>query len=282
MVSARHPTVRRRRLGVELRRLREQAGLTIGRVAKSLECSDSKISRIETGQVAATPRDVRDMVELYRASDEERDALIQIAREVRQKGWWHAYGDVPIVPAYIDLEVTAASIRMYAALLVPGLLQTREYASAVLRAVHQELPPEQIERWIDLRMARQSILTRNGSLAIWVILDEAVLRRPVGGHRTMREQLRHLTEMATLPNLTLQVLPFIVGEHAGVDGAFTIFGFSKPANPDVIHLEHTTGDLYLESAQEVEEYMLAFNRLRAVGLSQDESIALLGRLTVEL
>jgi transcriptional regulator with XRE-family HTH domain len=282
MVSARHPTVRRRRLGVELRRLREQAGLTIDRVAKSLECSDSKISRIETGQVAATPRDVRDMVELYRASDEERDALIQIAREVRQKGWWHAYGDVPIVPAYIDLEVTAASIRMYAALLVPGLLQTREYASAVLRAVHQELPPEQIERWIDLRMARQSILTRNGSLAIWVILDEAVLRRPVGGHRTMREQLRHLTEMATLPNLTLQVLPFIVGEHAGVDGAFTIFGFSKPANPDVIHLEHTTGDLYLESAQEVEEYMLAFNRLRAVGLSQDESIALLGRLTVEL
>lgn len=275
MAAARHgPTVRRRRLGAELRRLREEAGLTIERVAKSLECSDSKISRIENGQVGASPRDVRDMLELYEVAAPQRDALIEIAREARQKGWWHAYRDVPVVPASIGLEDTATAMRMYAALLVPGLLQTRDYASAVLRALQPGLDAEEFERWVDLRIRRQSLLDRADAPALWAILDEAALRRPVGGPQVMAEQLRRLAEAAGRPNVTLQVLPFGAGEHAGMDGGFTIFGFSRSADSDVVHLDNTTGDLYLENPEEIQRYNEVFEQLHTAALGADESLAL--------
>ncbi|HEX6676308.1 MAG TPA: helix-turn-helix transcriptional regulator [Actinomycetes bacterium] len=276
MAAERHgPTVRRRRLGAELRRLREEAGLTIERVAKSMECSDSKISRIENGQVGATPRDVRDMLELYEVPAPQRDALIEIAREARQKGWWHAYRDLSVVvPASIGLEDTATAMRMYAALLVPGLLQTRDYASAVLRALQPGLDAEEFERWVDLRIRRQSLLEREDAPALWAILDEAALRRPVGGTRVMAEQLRRLGEAAERPNVTLQVLPFGAGEHAGMDGGFTIFGFSRSADSDVVHLDNTTGDLYLENAEEIRRYNEVFEQLRAAALGPAESRAM--------
>jgi transcriptional regulator with XRE-family HTH domain len=271
--------VRRRRLGAELRRLREEAGLTIERVAKSLECSDSKISRIENGQVGASPRDVRDMLELYEVDAQQRDALIEIAREARQKGWWHAYRDVPVVPASIGLEEGARALRMYAALLVPGLLQTRDYASAVLRALQPSLDAEQFERWVDLRLRRQSLLDRAGAPALWTILDEAVLRRPVGGAEVMREQLRRLAEAAERTNVTVQVLPFAAGEHAGMDGGFTIFGFSRSTDSDVVHLDNSSGDLYLEDPEEIQRYNEVFDQLRTAALRPDESLALVVALS---
>ncbi len=275
MATARHgPTVRRRRLGAELRRLREESGLTIERVAKSLECSDSKISRIENGQVGASPRDVRDMLELYEVDAQQRDALIEIAREARQKGWWHAYRDVPVVPASIGLEEGATALRMYAALLVPGLLQTRDYAIAVLRALQPSLDAEQFERWVDLRLRRQSLLDRAGAPALWTILDEAVLRRPVGGAEVMRDQLRRLAEASERPNVTLQVLPFAAGEHAGMDGGFTIFGFSRSADSDVVHLDNSSGDLYLEDPEEIRRYNEVFDQLKTAALRPDDSLAL--------
>jgi len=279
MVTARQgPTVRRRRLGAELRRLRDEAGLTIERVAKSLECSESKVSRIETGQVGASPRDVRDMLALYEVSREQRESLIQLAREARNKGWWHAYGDVPVVPAYVGLEDTATAFRMYAALLVPGLLQTPAYASAVIRTLNQDLDAEQIDRWVELRMNRQRLLTREDPPRLWAILDEAVLRRPVGGPGVMREQLQRLAEAAARPNVTLQVLPFTSGEHAGMDGGFTIFGFSQSAASDVVHLDNTTGDLYLETPGEIEQYNRVFAQLRSAALEPDASAALVAAL----
>lgn len=275
MATARHgPTVRRRRLGAELRRLREESGLTIERVAKSLECSDSKISRIENGQVGASPRDVRDMLGLYEVDAQQRDALIEIAREARQKGWWHAYRDVPVVPASIGLEEGATALRMYAALLVPGLLQTRDYAIAVLRALQPSLAAEQFERWVDLRLRRQSLLDRVGAPTLWTILDEAVLRRPVGGAEVMRDQLRRLVEDSERPNVTLQVLPFAAGEHAGMDGGFTIFGFARSADSDVVHLDNSSGDLYLEDPEEIRRYNEVFDQLKTAALRPDDSLAL--------
>jgi transcriptional regulator with XRE-family HTH domain len=276
------PTVRRRRLGIELRRHRESAGLTIDRVAEILECSHSKISRIETGQVRATPRDVRDMLEIYGVESEQREALIQIAREARQTGWWHAYGDVIKESAYVGLEVAAASIRSYEGLLIPGLLQTTHYARAVTRAVRPEQRPEQIERQVELRMARQSILTQDDPPALWAILDEAVLRRSVGEHGIMGEQLHHLTEVAELPTVTLQVLQYSAGEHAGMDGAFTILSFPEPADPAVVYLENATSDLYLEGPDEVRRYTLLFDHLRAAALKPDDSTALIATLLKEL
>lgn len=281
-MTRRSPTVRRRRLGFELRRLREAADLNIDQVAKALECSDSKISRIETGRVSATPRDVRDMLELYQVSNEQRDALIQIAREARQKGWWHEYNDVPIVPAYVGLEVAAASVRVYDPLLVPGILQTVEYAEAVIRSVFPKLPREEIERRAELRMTRQSLLTQDDPLMLWVVLDEAVLHRLAGECAVAREQLHRLIEKAKLPNVTLQVLPFAAGMHAGVDGAFTIIGFDEPADPDLVFLEHAAVALYLETAEEVDRFALLFDQLRGAALDPGASADFIAALAKEL
>jgi transcriptional regulator with XRE-family HTH domain len=279
MATARQgPTVRGRQLGAELRRLREESGLTIERVAKSLECSESKVSRIENGQVGATPRDVRDMLDLYEVEPQRREALIEVARQARQKGWWNAYRDVPIVPASIGLEENATALRMYAALLVPGLLQTRDYASAVLRSLQPDLDADQFERWVDLRIKRQSLLYRADAPALWVLLDEAVLRRPVGGPEVMAEQLRRLAEAADGPNVTLQVVPFAAGEHAGMDGGFTIFAFSRSADSDVVHLDISSGDLYLERPEQIRRYNQVFDQLRAAALEPDDSHALLVEL----
>lgn len=271
------PVVRRQRLGLELRRLREAAGLTIEQVAERLECSDSKVSRIETGQVGATPRDVRDMLELYDVDAEQRKALVQHAREGRKRRWWDAFGDVPIVPAYVGLEVAAASIYTYEPLLVPGLLQTREYATAILQTLSLGAPLEQVERRVELRMARQSLLTK-GTPALWAVIDEAALRRPVGGQAVMRAQLQRLLDAAALPGVTLQVLPFGVGQHAGMDGAFTVLRFPESADPDLVYLEHTDNDLYLERAEDVSRFILVFEQLRSVALNPEESATFVAAL----
>ena len=245
------PTVRRRRLGIELRRLREEAGLTIDQVAQRLECSDSKISRIETGQVSATPRDVRDMLKIYEVGEEQRAELLQIAREARQKSWWQAYGDIPVPPA-VAFKADAFSMSIYQALAVPGLFQTKDYARAVLRAMRPELAPGQIERRVELRLARQPILTRDQPPALWVVLDEAALRRPIGGLEIMRKQLEHLLEAAAWPNVSVQVLPLKVGAHAGMGGRFIIDSLAERIYSEVVSHDHRARDQYIEQAHSVD------------------------------
>jgi transcriptional regulator with XRE-family HTH domain len=275
-VTTRTPTGRRRRLGAELRRLREEAELTIDRVAEALECSQSKISRIETGQVSATPRDVRDMLALYRVSDADREAIVQIAREARQRGWWQKFVDVPDgVPAYVGLEAAATSIDIYMALIVPALLQTADYARAVIGAVRPDLPAAEIDRRVELRLHRQALLDQERPPTLRVLLDDTVLRRPVGGPAVMAAQRRRLLKDADRPAVTLRVLPTGAGAHAGMDGPFTIFGFPAAAERDVVALDSAADALYLEDADDLRRYRRVFELLLPAALTPEESAALI-------
>jgi transcriptional regulator with XRE-family HTH domain len=271
-MTTRTPTGRRRRLGAELRRLREEAGLTIDQVAEALECSQSKVSRIETGQVSATPRDVRDMLGLYQVPDSQREAMVQIAREARQPGWWQKFVDVPDgVPAYVGLETAATSIDIYMSVIVPALLQTADYARAVIGAVRPDLPGAEINRRVELRLRRQALLDQDRPPALRVLLDDTVLRRPVGGEKVMAAQRRRLLEDAARPAVTLQVLPTEDGVHAGMDGPFTIFGFPAPAERDVVALDSAADALYLEGPEDVARYRRVFGLLLPAALTPEAS-----------
>lgn len=276
-MPGRSTTVRQRRLALELRQLRVAAGLTMEQVAVALPCSIAKISRIETAQIGVSPRDVGDLLKLYGVDGEQRDALLLLAQEARQKGWWHqAYRDLPVV-AYVALEWEAAFLYEYKMEVIPGLFQTREYATAIIQAIRIDLTAREIARRVELRMARQSLLTKESAPNLWVVIDEAVLRRQVGGREVMRRQLERLCEVAALPNVTLQVLPFAIGGHAGVDGGFTIVGSSEQAHPDVVHVENLTSDLYLEDSDAVRQYTLAFDHLRATALPPSDSAQFLAK-----
>jgi transcriptional regulator with XRE-family HTH domain len=222
MTDTGNPTVLRRRLGAELRRLREAAGLTIDQVADALEFSPSKVSRMERARVGALPRDVGALAQLYGIDQEQSDRLVQEARDTRAaraNGWWHDYGDVhPAGSRYMGLEAAADRIRAYEALLVPGLLQTPDYARAVIRAVQPHLRPHQVDRWVEAREVRQALLRQDAPPVIWTIVDEGALHRPVGGRRVMRQQLQRLIHDSALDTVTLQVLPLGVGEHAPCTG----------------------------------------------------------------
>jgi transcriptional regulator with XRE-family HTH domain len=276
------PTVRRRRLGNELRRLRLSAGVTIDQVAKHLECSESKISRIETGQVTALPRDVSDMLKLYEVGGDQQDELMQLAREARKKGWWHAYGGVPPRSAYIGFEAAAERISTYEPMVVPGLLQTPAYARTVIRTTYPNLSAEDIEQRIRVLGVRQALLKQEDPLTVQAVLDEAVLRRPIGGPETMRAQLLRLAEAAELPTVTIQVMPLRVGEHMGLCGAFTILSFWEPTQPNVVYLEDTTRESFLEAEEETRQYELAFEQLCGAALRPDASYRLFGALSKEL
>jgi transcriptional regulator with XRE-family HTH domain len=278
-MTTRSPAGRRRRLGAELRRLREDAGLTIDKVAEALDCSQSKVSRIETGQVGATPRDVRDMLALYRVTETQREALVQIAREARERGWWQKFVDVPDgVPAFVGLEAAARSIDIYMSLVVPALLQTSDYTRAVIRAVRPDLPDREIDRRVELRMSRQPLLEQEDPPTLRALLDESLLRRPVGGDAVMRAQLHKLVEAAALPNVTIQVLPGSTGAHAGMDGPFTIFGFPASAKLDVVVLDSAADVVYLEGPDDLRRYRRVFELLGPAALTPEGSIAFLTRL----
>ena len=270
------PTVRRRRLAGELRRLRDEANLTIDEVAEKLECSASKISRIETGNVGVTPRDARDLLELYGVPEDKRDALVQLAREARQKGWWHAYNEV-FTGSFVGLEQDATSLHTHQALLVPGLLQTERYTRAVHRAIRPDVQESEVDRRVKARMERQRLLTDPNPPEYWAVIDEAVLNRTVGGPAVMREQLSHLVDTAALPNVTLQVVPFTAGEHAGMEGSFLILGFPEQADPDVVYVEYTTSGVYLEQPSDVRRYTVMFDHLRATALKPDDTVAMIKR-----
>ncbi len=276
MSYGRSPTVRRRRLGMELRRLRESAGLMIEDVARHLECSMSRVSRIETGKSVARIRDVRDMMDLYHLVDEaRRDELLTLAKEAQQRGWWADYESVlsagPGLDTYVGLEASASSIRTYQTHLVPGLLQTEEYARALIRASRPGETPESVDRRIALRTRRQAMLHDDDGLELWAVLDEAVLRRPIGGHAVMRAQLVRLLESGELPRVTIQVLPFARGAHAGVEGSFSIIGFPDPTDLDVVYVDCPAGNIFLEKEKDVRRHTTWFDHLRAAALPPDES-----------
>jgi transcriptional regulator with XRE-family HTH domain len=281
MTTRRSPTVRRRRLGLELRRLREAAGITIEVVAERLECSSSKISRIETGHSGATPRDVRDMLTVYGVTGAVADDLVQVAREARQKGWWHLYGTV-LTGAYVGLEAAASSIDQYEAQVVPGLLQVSEYARTMICRARPDVSATEVDRRVRVRLARQSLVTQDDPLHLGVVLDEAVFHRLVGGPAVMRRQLDHLAMVAELPNVTLQVLPFAAGAHAGMDGSFAILGYDDPADPDVVFAENAAGGLFLEKDEELRRYHVIFDHLRASALPPEQSVEFIAARAKEL
>lgn len=271
MVRDHSPTVRRRRLAGELRRLRDQAQLTIDDVAEKLECSASKISRIETGHVGVTPKDTRELLKLYGVDADQLEALVQLAREARKKGWWHAYSEV-FSGAFVGLEAETSSLRAYQALLVPGLLQTEDYMRAVIRAARPDATDAQVEKRVQARLARQRLLSEPDPPRYWAVVDEAVLCRSVGGAQVMHAQLEWLLERATLPHVTIQVLPFAAGAHAGMEGPFLILGFPEQADPDVVYVDKTTAGFYLEEPAEILRYTLMFDHLRAAALAPEESL----------
>jgi len=261
--------------------LRDAKGLTIERVARHLECSDSKISRIEKGQVSALPRDVSDMLDLYHVDDGKRSELLQLARRARRRPWWEVeFHDLPL--AYASYQAAALATRTYQVLLVPGLLQTQDYARAVLRALRAGLDPPDVEGRVEFRMRQQALLTHPNPPSLHAVLEEAVLRRPVGSVAVMRQQLKQLLEWTEHPNVTVQVLRFVAGEHAGMDGAFTIYTFDETAELDVVYLEHTANDFLLEDADAVARYRTLFAHLGEQALGPEESRSFVSKASKDL
>jgi transcriptional regulator with XRE-family HTH domain len=268
------PTVRRRRLGSELRRLREDHSIKLEEVAERLGVAASTLSRIETGKAPTKSVYLTAMLEMYGVTDPaQRQVLVDMAREGHRKGWWSVYDDV--LPTgfgiYVGLEAEAAGLRAFEGEAVQGLFQTPDYARAILREVQVRDTDEQVERLVDLRMKRQEVLDRNPPLDVWMILDEAVVRRTIGGPEVMRDQLARLVEESKKPNVTLQVLPFETDSHAGLRGPFSILEFPERADADVAYVESVAGIIYLEKEREVRTCAEAFDRLRAAALSPGQS-----------
>jgi hypothetical protein len=258
------PTVRRLQLGARLRSLRVAKGVTRDRAGWEIRASESKISRMELGRVGFKERDVTDLLRLYGVDDPgEHQRLLALAREANTPGWWHSYGDVLSTwfQNYLDLEQSAELIRTYEIQFVPGLLQTDAYARAVILLGHAGATDEEIHRRADLRMARKQMLTRPDPPRLWAVLDEAVLRRPIGGQAVLREQIEALLEATQLPSVRLQVIPFESGGHAAAGGAFSILRFPYPDMPDVVYIEHLTSGLYLDKREDVDHYLAAMGRL---------------------
>ncbi|MCN9243243.1 helix-turn-helix domain-containing protein [Streptomyces sp. RY43-2] len=282
MASNVNPTVRRRRLGQELRKLREQKEMTAEEVAERLLVSQSKISRLENGRRSISPRDVRDLCGVYEVEDQHLvDSLMEMARASRQQGWWHAFKDIPY-SVYIGLETDAESLRVYEPQIVTGLLQTPAYAEALIQGALPETPPADIDSRVKVRMRRQDRITdEKNPLRLWVVLDEAALRRIVGDRSVMREQLEYLADMSRLPHVTVQVLPFDVGAHPGLNGQYAILEFTDAADSSVVYLEGVTSDLYLEKAHEVQKYAVMYEHLRAQALNVDQSRQLIADMAKE-
>ncbi|WP_217206561.1 helix-turn-helix transcriptional regulator [Streptomyces sp. AC550_RSS872] len=272
MASNVNPTVRRRRLGQELRRLRELKGMTAEEVAERLLVSQSKISRLENGRRSISQRDVRDLCGVYEVEDHRIvDSLMQMAKDSRQQGWWHTFGDIPY-SVYIGLETDAASLRVYDPQVVPGLLQTKQYAEALIAGALPETASTEIEKRVQVRMRRQErISTEENPLRLWTVLDEAALRRVVGNRSLMRDQLEQLVEQSQLPHVTVQVIPFDMGAHPGLNGQYAILEFPDAADSSVVYIEGVTSDLYLEKANDVQKYSVMYEHLRAQALNVDQS-----------
>lgn len=283
--SAAGPTVLRMMLGAQLRRLRESRGVTREGAGWEIRASESKISRMELGRVGFKERDIADLLTLYGITDpQEREALLRLARDANSPGWWHQYGDVlpSWFQAYLGLEAAAALIRTYELQFVPGLLQTQEYARAVVLLGHGRALPAEIDRRVALRMRRQQVLHRKDPPQLWAVVDEAALRRPIGGPVVMRQQVTALIDATRLPNVRLQVVPFAAGGHAAAGGAFSILRFSDAELPDVVYIEQLTSALYLDKREDLEFYAVAMERLCVEAEPPERTPELLGRILADL
>jgi transcriptional regulator with XRE-family HTH domain len=279
------PTVRRRRLGAELRRLREAQSLKLEEVAERLGVAPSTLSRIETGKAPTKTAYLTAMLGWYGVDDPgARKVMVDMAREGHRKGWWSIYDDV--LPSgfdiYVGLEAEASGLRSYESDLIHGLLQTTDYALAVLREVRPRDSEELLERGVELRMQRQRILDQDPPLDLWIILGESAVRRIIGGPAVMRRQLQHLIQASRWPNVTLQVLAFDCGAHAGLIGPFSILEFPERTDTDVAYTECLGGMIYLEKDREVRTLAEAFDRMRASALSPAASVELIERVAEEL
>jgi transcriptional regulator with XRE-family HTH domain len=279
------PTVLRILLGAQLRRLREAKGISREEAGYLIRASESKISRMELGRVGFKERDIADLLSLYGIThQDERAALLALARQAKTPGWWQRYSDV--LPSwfqtYLGLEEAASLIRTYEVQFVPGLLQTQDYARAVITHGNPGATAEEIERRVSLRLKRQQLLTRSDAPQLWAVVDEAALRRPMGSPAVMAAQIEGLIKSSELPNVTLQVLPFHVGAHSAEAGAFTILRFPEPDLPDVVYTEQLTGALYLDKREDVDAYMATVDRLSVESAPPRTTIEILSKILQEM
>ena len=268
------PTALRMILGNQLRRLREAAGVTPDRAGYEIRASRSKISRMEHGRVSFKTRDLAGLLTLYGVADEQlRARMLSLARQANARAWWSRYDDILAdwFEGYLGLEGAASVIRTFETQFVHGLFQTEDYARAVTLLDHKPAPADEIDRRVSLRLRRQEVLANAERPQVWSVMDEAVLRRPVGGRAVMRAQLEHLAEAARLPQVTIQVVPFARGGHAAAGGSFTILRFAEPELPDVVYIEQLTSALYLSDRADVDQYLEVMTELSAQALTPARS-----------
>ena len=278
------PTARRMVLGGQLRRLREGQNISREAAGEAIRGSESKISRLELGRVSLKERDVSDLLRFYGVTDGgELESFLQLVRESNQPGWWHRYHD--LVPRwfqdYVGLEESASRIQTYEVAFVPGLVQTEQYARAVVRRGLPDAPDDEVERRVSLRMHRQDLLAEPSTCRLWAVVDEAVLHRAVGGTDVLRKQLEHLLDVTTQSNISLQVVPFRFGGSAA-ETSFTLLRFAERELPDIVYLEHLCGALYLDKLDEVEIYSKVVQRLAVEAETPDESRRTLEKVLADL
>ncbi|NEA32656.1 helix-turn-helix transcriptional regulator [Streptomyces sp. SID13031] len=269
------PTALRIMLGAHLRRLRERAGVTRPEAGWAIRSSESKISRMELGRVGFKVRDIEDLLTLYSVTDaEERDRLVQLARDANNRGWWHRYHDVTPdwFDAYLGLEAAADLIRTYEVQFVPGLLQTPEYTRAVAALTSgTERPAVELDRVVALRKTRQAVLDRDPPLRLWAVIEESALRRPIGGPVVLRDQLAALFEAIHRPNVTVQIIPLGAAGHPATAGAFSVLRFPQADLPDVVYLEHLTSALYLDKPDDLDAYTQVLDSLTVSALPPQQA-----------
>jgi hypothetical protein len=278
------PTAVRMILGSQMHRFREAAGITPDEAAYQIRASRSKISRMENGRVGFKRRDVEDLLTLYGVTDAgARGAALSLVAETNSTGWWNQHGDVAPgwFEPYLGLESAASVIRDFELQFVPGLFQTEHYARAVTLLTPAAMPGEETERRVSLRLKRQDLLARQDPPHVWAIVDEGVLRRPIGGQAVMRAQLTRLAEVAELPHVTLQVIPFGRGGHAAVGGSFNVLRFDNPDVPDVVYIEQIASALYLDKREDVELYLEVMDRLGAKSLTPQDTQRFLAKILDE-
>lgn len=273
MPAHRSPSARQRRLAAILRSLRKEKGMSRDAVAEQMGCSAPTITRIEAALVGARIADVTMLLEIYEVPAHTRDVLLQLARDARKRGWWDKLSDtIPeYFQSYVGLEEDASSISGYETEYIPGLFQTEEYGRAVIGAEPIRPPEEDLAQALSIRMKRQELLTSANPPEMWMVLNEAVIRREVGGQEAMRRQLRHLLELSRQNTINIQVLAFDTGVHPAMNGGFRLMKFPKPSDPDVVYVEYWRGSIYLESPNDVDAYNRLFDHLRATALGPDET-----------
>jgi transcriptional regulator with XRE-family HTH domain len=278
------PTVRLRRLAAELRSLRAASELTRDEVVERTGINAATMYRIEHARVRPQTRTLRTLLDLYGVDKEQQAELVELLRDARERGWLHAYqSELPEhYTTYIGFEGEAESVWNYESLFVPGLLQTEDYARAVIRGGMPNASSNEVERRVEVRLERQAVIGNDNPLNLWGIVDEAAIRRRVGSADVMRAQLRHLLEASELPYITFQVIPFDVGAHAGMPGSFSFMQFAEAAIPDVIYIDSMAGELFLEEESDVRRYRLIFEHLRAVAVSPDATRSLIRSLVTEV